>query len=102
MRPTPKNRLKEEFATGDHYAVISERLNSEGLGTKLSKPWGKRNLSSYFRALGMGRTGSLKSRPTKKPRAKSHDRLAAVVQILKVKSIDADERISLALLMLGE
>jgi len=129
LKATTPNQLCHYFETDDSYEDIAARITRDGHGRLLKRtgevvPWDSNRLSHAFRALGLSRYSQKKKRrkgkakkskkrvmstavtsvakitiPPVTPRIR--DILDAVDTVLRAETIDAHERISIALTLLG-
>lgn len=117
-----KTRLRQEYASGDYHAVIVKRLNKEGCGRKVKstgelKPWTQAHLSKAMVEMGLRRTKSfVKGKKRRKATRKAKriakatvqvktplvrsDCIAAAVKVLRVKNLDVNDRVDIALQLL--
>jgi hypothetical protein len=109
LKETPKTRLADEFKTGKKHADICAALTKDGLGEKIYNgtvvEWNRNSLGLVLRSMGLRKLAPYKKGAnraaiyaTNPEQEKST--LDAVRSLLKVDSMPADERITLALMVI--
>lgn len=107
---TTDARLRAEHKTKDTFDEIAERLNAEGLRTTTGKKWTRFSLQGQFDRMGLRRRRSFKRKKKsaiaeaalEHGRKVGGDRVKRARNVLKAGGLTAEERIEIALILLGE